>query len=59
MRAKEHEVMRMAIETGVRLGWNRAHKHDPEPADDRILDALIEAVCQEVGEWFLFDDVES
>lgn len=56
MRAKEYEVMRMAIDAGVKLGWNRAHKHDPDPPDDHILEAMIEAVSAEVCEWFLFED---
>lgn len=48
--------MRMAVEDGVKSGWNRAHKHDPEPPDDRIIEQVIEDVTQSLCEWFLFDD---
>lgn len=60
MRAKEYHVMRMAVEDGVKCGWQRAHKHDPEPPDDRIIEQVVEDVTASICEWFLFDDaVES
>ena len=30
MKAKEYEVLAMCVESGVKLGWNRAHKHTDE-----------------------------
>jgi hypothetical protein len=57
MRAKEYPLLCQAVETGVTRGWNRAHKHDPEPADDRIMEAIVEAVTLEICEAFEFEDV--
>ena len=56
MRAKEYPLLEHAIETGVKRGWHRAHKHDSGPPDDHILNEIREAVLLEICEWFLFED---
>ena len=62
MRAKEYDVLVMAVEQGVASMLRRADKH----ADDRLTDAQrdrIEANTNEVVgaicEWFDFEDVGS
>jgi hypothetical protein len=57
MRAKEYPLLCQAVETGVKLGWNRAHKHDAEPPDDQIMEAIVTAILNEICEAFDFDDV--
>jgi Tfp pilus assembly ATPase PilU len=39
MKAKEYNLITQCVETGVMLGWNRAHKHDATPEDEAIRNA--------------------
>lgn len=55
MRADEYKVLTMCVETGVRRGWTRAHKHNEAPDDQQICDAIERAVTDEICEWFLFE----
>ena len=48
MRPKTYSILDMAVKEGVRLGWNRAHKHldssqvaSPEAAIETIRDAVM------------------
>ena len=59
MRAKEYLVLEMAVEQGVTLGWNRAHKHVEHPDEVAIRDHIAEAVTSEICEWFTFDQPEA
>jgi hypothetical protein len=34
MKAKEYNLITQCVETGVMLGWNRAHKHTDTPDPD-------------------------
>lgn len=56
MRVKEYPVLVQAVENGVTLGWNRAHKHDSEPNDETVMAAVREAVLNEICEAFDFDN---
>ena len=58
MRAKEYNLMLQCIETGVMLGWNRAHKHGDNPDPQHIRDQIEQAVVNEICEWFDFDEVK-
>lgn len=58
MKAREYEVLKMAIDQGVTCGWRRAHKHNESPDAGVITDAIIDAVTNAICEWFTFDDVE-
>jgi hypothetical protein len=55
MRANEYLVLEMAIEQGVDLGFNRAHKHTDQPTPEQIKDAIHHAVLNEVCEWFTLE----
>lgn len=59
MRPRTYRVLELAVEDGVRLGWNRAHKHVDEPKETDIIVAVQEAVMGSICEWFVFDDEES
>ena len=57
MRAKEYDVLFMAVEQGVASGVRRAYKHtDSEwPTDDQqaaIVNGVMDAIC----EWFDFEN---
>jgi hypothetical protein len=59
MKAKEYNLITQCVETGVMLGWNRAHKHDATPDPERIRDAIELAVLNEICEWFDFEEVKT
>lgn len=56
MKAKEYNLVAQCVETGVMLGWNRAHKHTDSPSPEQIHSAIENAVLNEICEWFDFDD---
>jgi hypothetical protein len=59
MKAKEYNLVTQCVETGVMLGWNRAHKHDATPDPEAIRDAIELAVLNEICEWFDFEEVKT
>jgi hypothetical protein len=42
----------MALEEGVRFGWNRAHKHNPNPDVDAAADAIVTEIFNSLDTWF-------
>ena len=59
MKAKEYNLITQCVETGVMLGWNRAHKHDATPEDEAIRNTIEMAVLNEICEWFDFEEVKT
>jgi hypothetical protein len=59
MKAKEYNLIAQCVETGVMLGWNRAHKYDENPDPEAIRDAIEQAVLNEICEWFDFEEVKT
>ena len=59
MKAKEYNLIAQCVETGVMLGWNRAHKHTDTPDPDTIRSAIEQAVLNEICEWFDFEEVKT
>lgn len=58
MKPKTINVLEMCIDTGVSLGYNRAHKHDDNPSEEVIKDKIREAIMNEIYEWFDFEDLK-
>ena len=58
MKAKEYNLITQCVETGVMLGWNRAHKHEENPEPQYIRDQIESAVLNEICQWFDFEDVK-
>lgn len=56
IRAKVYPLMYDAVEVGITIGWNRAHKHVEHPSPNAIQDAITQAVMNEICERFTFDD---
>ena len=48
----------MAIEQGVRRGWQRAHKHVDDPTELSICDRIEQCVMEQIHEYFTFEEVE-
>lgn len=52
LRPNTYEVLLRAVEQGVAFGWNGAIKHnllhtpDPDAAKDRIVDEVMNAICE-------------
>jgi len=57
MKPKTYPILIDAVENGVKYGYHRAHKHNDNPDQDQITDAIISAVINEICEWFEFDDI--
>jgi hypothetical protein len=55
VRAREYEVLRLAVEGGVELGWRHAHKHEDAPLVDDVKQRITEDVLNSICEWFMFE----
>ena len=56
MKPKFRNVLEMALEEGVRFGWNRAHKHNLEPDVDAAADAIVSEIMNSLDTWFDFEE---
>jgi len=56
MKPKIRVILEMAIEQGVRRGWQRAHKHVENPTEGAIIEQIEDAVMSQIYEYFTFDD---
>lgn len=56
MTPKFRNVLEHAIETGIRLGYSRAHKHTDKPDEHVIYRYIEQSVWTELYEWFDFDE---
>jgi hypothetical protein len=59
MKANEYNLITQCVETGVMLGWKRAHKYAITPDPEAIRDAIEQAVLNEICEWFDFEEVKT
>jgi len=59
MKAKEYNLISQCVETGVMVGWNRAHMHTDQPEDHHVREQIERAVLNEICEWFDFEDVNN
>ena len=55
MHVKASQVMRRCVEVGTAYGINCAFKHTDAPAREHLEDQVVEAVLNEIHEWFDFD----
>jgi hypothetical protein len=56
MKPKTRVILEMAIEQGVRRGWQRAHKHVENPTEGAIIDQIEDAVMSQIYEYFTFEE---
>lgn len=59
LRPKTYPMLCQCVETGLQLGWNRAHKHTENPTEQQILNEMENAIMNEICEWFDFGDNDS
>jgi len=55
-RVKTYEVIARAVEEGIQMGWNRAHKHTNTPDSDHVMESIYNEVMNSVCEMFDFDE---
>lgn len=58
MKPKYYELLSRAIMEGVATGLRRARKHDDDPTEESMRDALEMAIMNAICEVFDFDGVE-
>jgi hypothetical protein len=58
MKAKTLVILEMAINVGIKRGWNRAHKHIENPNEASICDHIEQCVMSEIYEYFSFGEDE-
>lgn len=56
MKANIYKIITECIESGIRLGWGRAHKHTDTPGEDVIKERIESAIMEQICEYFEFDD---
>lgn len=56
MKAKEYELMLLAVEDGVSIGYSRAHKYTDDPSEQELKDHVQREVINQICEWFDFED---
>jgi hypothetical protein len=57
MKPKFRNVLEVALEEGVRFGWNRAHKHvEGTPHIDSATDAIVNEIMNSLDTWFDWDE---
>jgi hypothetical protein len=56
MKPKMRKLLENCIDSGVELGWRRAHKHTDTPTEETIRTEIIHAIAIELFEWFEFED---
>ena len=57
MKPKILPVLEMCIENGLSYGYRRAFKHNDDPTEDQITQAIKDAVMHEIYEWFDMENV--
>ena len=55
MEVKHGKVLEACIETGIEIGWSRAHDMLGDPTENEVKDAISEAIWFELYNWFDFE----
>lgn len=54
VKVRLYPLLERAVEEGIALGWNRAHKHADTPNEARIKEEIERAIMSELSELFDF-----
>lgn len=56
MKAREYQIICLAVEAGVARGFQRAYKHRDEPEPDQLVQAVVsQKVIDAICEYFILD----
>lgn len=58
MKPDIYRILAMAVRDGAAIGYHRAHKHNKNPDEERVIDAIEEATMAQICQWFKFEDPE-
>lgn len=56
MTPKFYPLLEQCIEAGLARGYQRAHKHRPDPTVDHLIAEQQQAIMTELNEWFDFPE---
>lgn len=59
MKPKPIPVIEDCVQQGLKIGYNRAHKHNDKPDEKQILDQQHNAIMQEIFERFDIEDFKN
>jgi predicted Zn-dependent protease with MMP-like domain len=57
MKPDTYRLLERCIEDGLSRGYHRAHKHNDDPTEEQLKDAMANAIMHEIAEWFRFDEI--
>lgn len=57
MKPNTYVILERAVEEGTLLGYRRAFKHNDNPSEGAIVDAIRDAIMLTVSEVFVFEDM--
>jgi hypothetical protein len=55
MKPKLKVIIEIAVEEGVKRGYMLAHKHNPNPTEESIVERISDTVMSQLHEYFIFD----
>ncbi len=58
MKINYYKIIEDIIDSGIEGGWNRAHKHSDNPAEETIKSCIHEYITNGFSETFDFDKEE-
>lgn len=56
MRPNTYVILERAVESGALLGYKRAFKHNENPSEGAIVDAITDAIMLTISEVFVFEN---
>lgn len=56
MKPNIQHIIDLCIETGIDLGFQRAHKHTDQPDHEHIKQQVYQAIWQELDQLFIWDN---
>jgi hypothetical protein len=58
MKPDTYRILEMAVRDGIAIGYRRAHKHNDNPDQEQLIDAIEQAVMGQICQWFKFEDIQ-
>lgn len=56
MKPRFRNVLELALEQGVRYGYNRAYKYVENPSIDMIVENIVQEAMNSIDTWFEFEE---
>lgn len=57
MKPRLFKLLEQCIDSGITLGYSRAHKHTDSPTEQHLVHEISNAISNELHEWFSFDEL--